>query len=201
ERTAFLAREDKRIDRRSGVSQRMPITMMETAVSNAERRAVITGEEVIVPRVADVYAALPAITGKVELEYEGELQGADRIARDLIAAAARDLFDQYWDPDLLGEVIDYFDRGGVLQISDTAGAEVCWKALVAVPGLEDAYRESALYPQESRAADVAAVELILEGLAAHRRISRADSGVFTRARQERRGKGGSSNFPYGLDLE
>src|SRR5690606_38286460 len=84
ERTAFLAREDKRVDRRSGVSQRMPITMMEIAVSNAERRALATGEEVIIPRVIDVYSALPAITGKLELEYEGELQGADRIARDLI---------------------------------------------------------------------------------------------------------------------
>src|SRR5690606_18857615 len=93
ERTVSLAREDKRIDRRSGVSQRMPITMLEIAVSNAERRAVLIDEETVVPRVEDVYAALPAMTGKIELEYEGELQGADTIARDLIAAAARELFD------------------------------------------------------------------------------------------------------------
>jgi magnesium chelatase subunit I len=76
ERVAFLARTDKRIDQRSGVSQRMPITVLENAVSNAERRAVLLGEEVVVPRVSDVHAALPAITGKMELEYEGELQGA-----------------------------------------------------------------------------------------------------------------------------
>jgi magnesium chelatase subunit I len=202
ERTAFLAREDKRIDRRSGVSQRMPITMMEIAVSNAERRAVMIGEDLIVPRVVDVYAALPAITGKVELEYEGELQGADSIARDLIGAAARDLFDQHWDAELLNEVVDYFDRGGVLQISDTAGSDVCWQALSAVPGLEDAFRDSALHPQDTPAASVAVAELILEGLAAHRRISRGDSGVFSRARQERpRGKGGAGSFPYGMDLE
>jgi magnesium chelatase subunit I len=201
ERTAFLARDDKRIDRRSGVSQRMPITMMETAVSNAERRAVLIDEQMIVPRVVDVYAALPAITGKVELEYEGELQGADRIARDLIAAAARELFDQHWDADMLGEVVDYFDRGGVLQISDTAGSDVCWRAMAAVPGLEEAFRESALHPQESPAASVAVAELILEGLAAHRRISRGDSGVFSRVRPERRGKGGAGTFPYGMDLE
>ncbi len=86
---AFLAREDKRIDRRSGVSQRLPITALETAVSNAERRALLADEPAIVPRVADVYAALPAITGKMELEYEGELQGAHPIARDLIAAVRR----------------------------------------------------------------------------------------------------------------
>jgi magnesium chelatase subunit I len=64
ERIAFLARDDKRIDRRSGVSQRMPISVMETAVSNAERRALLAGETAVVPRVADVYAALPSITGR-----------------------------------------------------------------------------------------------------------------------------------------
>ena len=75
ERVAFIARDDKRIDQRSGVSQRMPITVMETVVSNAERRALRHGEDMAVPRVADVYASLPAITGKMELEYEGELHG------------------------------------------------------------------------------------------------------------------------------
>ena len=104
ERVAFLARDDKRIDRRSGVSQRMPISVMETAVSNAERRAIVAGEPRILPRVADVYAALPSITGKMELEYEGELQGSEAIARDLIAAAARDVFDRTWEVDTLDTV-------------------------------------------------------------------------------------------------
>lgn len=201
ERTAFLAREDKRIDRRSGVSQRMPITMMETAISNAERRAEMVSEERIVPRVVDVYAALPAITGKIELEYEGELQGAEKIARDLIAAAARDIFDQHWDVEALTDIVEYFDRGGVLQISDTAGSEASWQALSAVPGLEEALQGSALHQQPSAAASVSVGELILEGLAAHRRISRGESAVFTRARVERRGKSGPGNFPYGLELE
>ncbi|HYJ80281.1 MAG TPA: sigma 54-interacting transcriptional regulator, partial [Longimicrobiaceae bacterium] len=129
ERVAFLAREDKRVDRRSGVSQRMPISVTETAVSNAERRALGAGEGRIVPRVADVYAALPSITGKLELEYEGELQGSDAIARDLIAAAAREVFDRLWDPDGLESVVEHFDRGGVLQISDGAGAEACLQGL------------------------------------------------------------------------
>ena len=69
ERVAFAARDDRRVDKRSGVSQRMPISVLENVVSNAERRAVISGEPEIVPRVSDVYAALPAITGKLELEY------------------------------------------------------------------------------------------------------------------------------------
>jgi magnesium chelatase subunit I len=68
ERVAFLARGDKRVDQRSGVSQRMPITVLENAISNAERRAIINGESAVVPRLTDIYAALPSITGKIELE-------------------------------------------------------------------------------------------------------------------------------------
>ncbi|MBV9775280.1 MAG: sigma 54-interacting transcriptional regulator [Gemmatimonadetes bacterium] len=201
ERVAFLARDDKRIDRRSGVSQRMPITVMETTVSNAERRALTDGEPRVIPRVADVYAALPSITGKMELEYEGEMQGAAIIARDLIAAAAREVFDQLWDADDLDTIIDYFDRGGVLQISDIASSDACWQGLSAVPGLEDALREADLLSGD-RAMDVAAAELVLEGLAAHRRITRAESGAFSRARPERpKGKGGGEGgYNFGKDI-
>src|SRR5579862_896825 len=80
ERIAFLAREDKKIDKRSGVSQRLPISVMENVVSNGERRALKNREKVIVPRIGDIYAALPSITGKLELEYEGEMRGADTVA-------------------------------------------------------------------------------------------------------------------------
>src|ERR1700758_4692556 len=73
ERVAFAAREDKRIDKRSGVSQRLPITCLENVISNAERRAIRNQEKTIVPRVGDIYSAMPAITGKLELEYEGEM--------------------------------------------------------------------------------------------------------------------------------
>src|SRR3954471_13111536 len=74
---AFKARADQRVDKRSGVSQRLPISCLENVVSNAERRAWGAADTEIVARIADVYAALPAITGKIELEYEGELKGAD----------------------------------------------------------------------------------------------------------------------------
>src|SRR5438105_1626538 len=81
EQLAFSAREDKRVDKRSGVSQRLPISVTENVISNAERRAIENGEQVAVPRVLDIYAALPAITGKIELEYEGELKGGDAVSR------------------------------------------------------------------------------------------------------------------------
>ena len=91
ERIAFVAREDKKIDKRSGVSQRLPISCMENVISNAERRAIQHGEQNVVPRLSDVYAAMPAITGKLELEYEGEMKGADSVARELIRRQSQNL--------------------------------------------------------------------------------------------------------------
>ncbi|HEX8454064.1 MAG TPA: sigma 54-interacting transcriptional regulator [Longimicrobium sp.] len=199
ERIAFLARDDKRIDRRSGVSQRMPISVMETAVSNAERRALLAGETAVVPRVADVYAALPSITGKMELEYEGELQGSETIAKDLIAAAARELFDQVWEVDSMDTIIEHFDRGGVLQVSDSASAEAALGGLGGVPGLVEALEEVGMYRREDPGTTVAAAELLLEGLAAHRRISRAEQG-YARARPEPKSKGKGGGFQFGQDL-
>ncbi len=97
EQLAFSARDDKKVDKRSGVSQRLPISVLENVVSNAERRALATGESVAVPRVLDIYAALPSITGKLELEYEGELKGGDAVARELIRLAVGKVFTGYFD--------------------------------------------------------------------------------------------------------
>jgi magnesium chelatase subunit I len=182
ERIAFLARQDKRIDQRSGVSQRLPITVLETAVSNAERRAVALDEERVVARVSDVHAALPAITGKLELEYEGELQGAARIARELVSQAALETFESRRRGDVeeaLDEVVDYFDRGGVLQLADLASERALVEGLEAVPSL---MKVVAVLDVEDRPAGVrgAAGELVLEALVAERRISRSDGGRFTR---------------------
>ena len=78
------------------MSQRLPISTVENVLSNAERRALRNGETTVVPRIADIYAALPAITGKLELEYEGEIKGADAIARDVIRAAIARAYDHYF---------------------------------------------------------------------------------------------------------
>ena len=184
ERVAFLAREDKRVDQRSGVSQRMPITVLENAVSNAERRALACGEDVVVPRFADVYAALPAITGKLELEYEGELVGAERIARELVARAAADTFlargGEAAD-DAVEQVVEHFDRGGVLQVADTAAAAACLEGFQAVPGLLSAVEALGLAHGASPGHIVAGCELVLEALVAERRISRSEGGRYTRA--------------------
>ncbi len=193
ERIGFAAREDKRIDQRSGVSQRMPITVMENAVSNAERRALVLEETPATVRPADVYAALPSITGKLELEYEGELQGAERVAMDLIAAACAGTFDAYLEEEDAAPVVEYFDAGGALQISETAREAALLEGFRTVPGLVPLVEASALASNSDAAELVAGCELVLEGLHAKRRISRTEEGAFTRRRPERR----SGSGPHG----
>ncbi|MCG6956461.1 MAG: magnesium chelatase [Gemmatimonadetes bacterium] len=184
ELVAFGARADKRIDQRSGVSQRMPITVMETIVSNAERRALRHSEEAAVPRVSDLYAALPAITGKMELEYEGELHGHDKIARELIQGAASHAFDQRGGGADVEEIVEYFESGGVLQVGEDAAADACVRGFEAVPGLLELVEALGLAPRDTNdGVRAAACELTLEALVAQRRISRTSAG-YTRARRE-----------------
>jgi magnesium chelatase subunit I len=128
EEVAFQARQDSKIDKRSGVSQRLPISLLENVVSNAERRALLAGEPVVVPRITDVYAALPAITGKFELEYEGELRGADNVARDIIRAAVAAVFSGYFARRRPAPGDEWFDLGGTLQVDDTLPAASCSSA-------------------------------------------------------------------------
>src|SRR5207245_240283 len=137
ERIAFAAREDKKIDKRSGVSQRLPISAMENVISNAERRAIRNRERFVVPRVSDIYAALPAITGKLELEYEGELQGPEVIAKDLIRRAAGKTFEARVGGANVDDIVHWFDEGGALKISTDERSETCLKGFSVVPGLLD----------------------------------------------------------------
>ena len=190
EQIAFEAREDNHVDKHSGVSQRMPITVMESVVSNAERRSLLTGDEPIVPRVADIYAAIPSITGKMELEYEGEQLGAHRIARELIKRAAGEIFEGYFVGIDFSRAVAWFDEGNKLLLTDTASADECKTLLEAVPELW----ETASIPFDFRSNDtaklVAACELVLEGLYAENKISRNEEGTYTavtKARKDRRG--------------
>ena len=196
ERVAFEAREDKRVDKRSGVSQRLPISVLENAVSNAERRSMALGESRVVPRVSDIYAAVPSITGKLELEYEGELQGGDAIARELIRRAAGKVLEERAGGADLARIVAWFDQGGALKVPGDERSELCYKGFAVVPGLLDMVNDVGLAPKSDHPRAVAACELILEGLAAQNRISRSEELGYTRAKPERRepgyGKGGMS---------
>ncbi len=140
EEIAFQAREDKRVDRRSGVSQRLPITTLESVVSSAEQRAARNGEAASYANVADVYSALPAITGKMELEYEGELKGADTVARELIRTAIGRVFTKYFGEVNFQPVIQWFELGGELKLPELATTDERYRQLSKIQGLTGTHR-------------------------------------------------------------
>ena len=185
EHLAFLAREDKRVDKRSGVSQRLPISAIENVVSNAERRALRAKEDVAVPRILDIYSALPAVTGKLELEYEGELKGGDTVARELIRAAVGKVYNHYFDGANMAQVIQWFDLGGTLKLDENIDSAAMVKQLAGIQGLMEKVKVLGLTANEPDAVRASAAEFILEGLYAHRRISRNEERGFA-AEEKRR---------------
>ena len=184
EEVAFQAREDKRVDRRSGVSQRLPISTLENVLSSAEQRAVRSRDSAVVARVADVYAAIPSMTGKFELEYEGELRGAENIARELIRAAVGKTFTQYFTGANLQPVIQWFELGGELKVPANASSSEVLAQLKKIQGLFDHLSVLEVSQKDDAAVVTSAAEFILEGLWAHKRINRSEErGYFADARK------------------
>ena len=179
ERIAFVAREDKRVDKRSGVSQRLPISCMENVISNAERRALRHEERMVVPRISDVYAAMPAITGKLELEYEGEMKGADNVSKELIRTAIAKTFDEYFAGVNMQQVVQWFDLGGEIGLSDSAAAQEVLSGLKGIQGLMEKLGPLEVSGKDAPEVQVSAAEFVLEGLYAHKRIGRSEERVFT----------------------
>jgi magnesium chelatase subunit I len=182
EEVAVQARKSELVDQSSGVSARMTISLMENVVSNAERRALRTGEPVVRPRLADLYGAVSAISGKVELVYEGEQEGPANVARHLIGKAVKALFARTF-PDayktrgkdastnqVYKPIVEWFAAGKTVEISDESSAADFHEGLRAVTGLE------ALAAKHLHAMDPAelgpAMEFVLEGLHQHSILSR-----------------------------
>ena len=190
EQIAFEARDDQRVDKRSGVSQRFSITALESAVSNAERRSLITCEKKIVPRISDIYAALPAMTGKMELEYEGEQIGANRLAKDLIKRACGVIFEGFFLGIDFGPAVRWFEEGNKLLLSDTASADECVVLLDSVPDLIESTLVPLEFGKKEKGKLVSACEFVLEGLYAQNKIARNEDGGYeavTKAKRDRRG--------------
>ena len=123
ERIAFEARMDKRIDKRSGVSQRLADQRArERGLQCRARVRCRLSEKEVVPRLADLYAALPAMTGKMELEYEGELVGGAAIARELIRRAADATLKAHAPHAATDEMVMWFDGGAALQVTEEAAS-------------------------------------------------------------------------------
>jgi len=179
EQVAFLAREDRRVDKRSGVSQRLPIATLELAVSNAERRALMHNESMIVPRITDLYAALPGITGKLELEYEGELRGADTIVREILRNAVARVYDKYFSETNTQQIEQWFQLGGTLQIDDSDSSKTVVHNLGEIQGLIEKLGPLGIRGKEQPPQIVAAAEFLLEGLYAHKKLSRSEERKFS----------------------
>jgi len=178
EEIAFQARDDKRVDKRSGVSQRLPISVLESVVSSSEQRAARSKEKTTVARVADVYAALPSVTGKLELEYEGELKGADNIARELIRTAIGRVFSKRFADVNFQAVVQWFELGGELKLAEVASISDRYKQLANIKDLFDHVERLGVTDKKDHAQASAAAEMILEGLWAHSRIGRSEERGF-----------------------
>lgn len=174
EEIAFAARESEYIDQSSGVSARVPISILENVISNIERRNLLTGETSMIPRMADLSAAIPAITGKVELVYEGEREGPRLIAVNIIGRAVVKVFDRLMpaiesdnglpakaDP-IFGKIIGHFSGDTVVDVSDEMPFAAYESALSAVPTLKKIAQQ--LLKTDGPAQTALGMEFILEGM-------------------------------------
>lgn len=179
EEVAFQARDDSRVDKHSGVSQRLPISLLENVLSNAERRAFVLKEETPIARVTDLYAALTAVTGKLELEYEGELKGGEVVAKDIVRRAIGQVFSRRGMNLNTVDIVEYFEADNALKVPDSLRTEQLPEVMMVVPGLEGAARELA----EGRGSDdlAAAAEFVLEGLYARKQVARSEERGYSAA--------------------
>jgi len=183
EAIAFEARTDKRVDKRSGVSQRLPITCLENVLSSAEYRTLKNHEDKVVPRPSDIYAALPSLTGKLELEYEGEMRGADTVARDVIRQAVAKIFKKYFDSVPMHSIVQWFEVGGTLRYPPHSPSKELLPQFKRIPGLLEKTQALGFTGKDDPTSLVSGAEFVLEGLYALKRLSRNEElGYYTEHR-------------------
>ena len=180
ELVAFEARESEYIDKKSGVSARLTISALENLYSTAERRMLLNGETKTTARLTDVYGILPALTGKMELVYEGELEGVSNVAMALIGKAIRKKFAQLLpDPDKIKRskkanpyeaVIRWFNEGNLLQLQANMSQQQYEQALTQVSGLKDLVKSH--FGSAPKDEQHLLEEFVLHGLSEYSQISR-----------------------------
>ena len=179
EEVAFQARDDSRVDKHSGVSQRLPISLMETVVSNAEQRALRVGETPAIARVSDLYAGLSAVTGKLELEYEGELKGGENVARDIVRRAVGQVFSRRAVDASTIPIVEHFEGDNSLKVPDSLATSRLVEVFSEVPGLLDAARS--IVDGDAAEEVGAAAEFVLEGLYARKQVARSEERGYSAA--------------------
>src|SRR4051794_16150837 len=171
--------------RESWISTRRPPPSPASRGSNTRGRPLRAGDGVAAPRILDLYSGPPAITGKLELEYEGELKGGDTVARELIRTAVGKVYARHFEGANMSNIIQWFDLGGSLKLDENVDAAGMVKQLGGIQGLMEKTKALGLSANEPDAVRAAAAEFILEGLHAHRRISRNEERGFA-AEEKRR---------------
>ena len=200
EEVAFAARHSEYVNQASGVSARMSISLLENVVSNMERRAVMQGEKKVYPRIGDLHTAVTAITGKVELVYEGEQQGAAIVARKIIGEAVKETFHRWFpdpapkkkkkdreggegepaarqEPSPFQPILSWFSKGNTVETSDEMPHGDYVRCLEKVSGL----KEIAAKHLDLKDGDGVALgmEFVLEGLHQHSMVSKREEGLKT----------------------
>lgn len=170
----FEARSSNEINQTSGVSVRVTINNYESLISNAERRAIINGENEIVPRLSDLPSVIASTAGKIELEYVGEDKKEEDLIERLINRSVLKVFDRLIKIDDLKPVIDYFSQGWGVEVSDTAPSSEYLEPLREIAGLREVIER--LGPFESPGLMAVATELIFEGLHLHQKLNKERQG-------------------------
>ncbi len=180
EQVAFEARQSEFIDQKSGVSARLTISAYENLISTAERRMLINGEKTTFVRLSDLTGIIPAVTGKIELVYEGELEGPAKVANTLIGKAIKTLFVRFFpDPEKAKKsktanpyhnVIEWFTEGNTLDVSDALTGSKYKKELMRVTGLHDLVKK--FHAKLSENQTLLLMEFVLHGLAEHSQLSK-----------------------------
>lgn len=188
ELAAHEARKSEFVEQKSGVSARMTISAMENLVSNAERRSIINNETIIFPRITDLGAVLPGMTGKIELVFEGEQEGPVKVSRALIGKSVREIFRKYFpDPlqkkrrhadqkdnphvDPYFEIVKWFEDGNYIELNDDMKFDDYFKALKRVDGLEKTVKKY-IKPVENDFELASLMEFMLDGLHNNSKIAK-----------------------------
>ena len=200
EEVGFAARASEFVNQASGVSARMSISLLENVMSNMERRAIAHGAKRVSPRIGDLHAAVTAITGKVELVYEGEQQGAAIVARTIIGEAVKETFRRRFpdpapkkkkrekeageeqpsgrqEPSPFQPILSWFSKGNTVETSDDMPHEDYLRRLQMVTGLKEIAAKH-LDLQESDGIALA-MEFVLEGLHQQSMVSKREEGTKT----------------------
>lgn len=146
ERVSFAARKSEFVDEKSGVSARLSITALENLYSTAERRVLINRESKTIARIADFWGVIPSITGKVELVYEGEVEGQYNVALQLVSQAVREEFLEIFphpekikkgkERDPYGAIKAFFGDSNTILLPNDAEDSSFHKTIDSVPGMD-----------------------------------------------------------------